>query len=133
MFSQHEKNTIYINFNTEVKNCQYKDLKLKWFKKEGLQFNLCGKGVFLFKNAQKSDTLNILKLDDYPITTMEEVDQKVKDFRYKKYGKRPLDENDKAYQFYNKNDIFRTYLIEVIGDCKIVIYPVIWRNQDIID
>jgi len=133
MFSQYEKEIIYINFNHEVQNCKYENLKLKWFKKEGLQFNLCGKGVFLFPSVKKSDTLSICQLKEYRITSIESVKQKVKNFRYKTYKKSPPDENDKAYQFYNKNDIFETYLIEILNNDKFVVYPVHWRNQNVID
>lgn len=133
MFSQYEKDTIYINFNHEVQNCSYKNLKMKWFKNEGLQFNLCGRGVFLFQRNKNSDTISTRQLKDYYITSIEDVAQKVKDFRYKTYKRSPPEENAKAYQFYNKNDIFETYLIEIISDCRFVVYPVQWRNQNIID
>lgn len=134
-FSQYEykKEKIYLNFNKEIKNCPYNDIKLKWFKKEGLQFNLCGGGVFLFPKGKKADTLCLTKFKNYPVTTMNEVEQKVKAFRYKTYKKSPPHKEDKAYQFYNKNDIFKTYLIEVIGDGRFVVYPVNWRKQDVIE
>lgn len=133
LFSQYSKEVIYLNFNNEIENCVYKNIKQKWSKPEGIQFNLCGKSVLLFENGKKADTLCIIHVKDYPITTMEEVDKIVKDFRLKTYKKRPPNKNDKLYQAYTKNDIFKTYLVEIIEDDKFVIYPVIWRNQNIID
>ena len=132
-FSQYSEEVIYLFYNNEIENCLYKNIKQKWSKPEGIQFNLCGKSVLLFENGKSADTLCIKHVKDYPITSMEEVEKKVKDFRLKTYKKRPPNKNDKLYQAYTKNDIFKTYLIEIIGDDKFVIYPVIWRNQNITD
>jgi len=130
MFSQYAKDTIYLNVS---KDCNFETFKLKWMKPEGLQFNLCGNAVFLFAKGEHADTLWMDKLDLYAISTFKDVNQKAKDFRYKTYKKNPPNENDKAYQFYNKNDIFETFLIETINDKQFVVYPVKWRNQNVID
>ena len=134
MFSQIEKDTIYLKFESNSSSSPaYKGIKFYKNDEKGLVFNLLTKGSLLYSYEKKSDTLPIKFLPDYPIITIKGVEQKVKDFRYKTYGKSPLGENDKAYQFYNKNDIFETFLIEILGNFKFVVYPVSWRNQDIID
>ncbi|WP_192502057.1 hypothetical protein, partial [Flavobacterium sp. PL002] len=52
--------------------CHY-DFPLKRNIEEGIQFNLCAKAIFLWKN--KSDTLSICKLEDYKIVTFEEIEK----------------------------------------------------------
>jgi len=135
MFSQYQKEIIFLRFkeNTEEKEPYYRGIKFYSENEKGIVFNLLTEGSLLFGDHKKSDTLSICQLKDYPITSIEGVEQKVKDFRYKTYKKSPPDENDKAYQFYNKNDIFETYLIEILNNDKFVVYPVHWRNQNVID
>lgn len=127
-----QKDTIYLIFNKEEK-C---DRRLKFYRKKekGIIFNLhCKKnGSLLFPNKFKADTLYIKHLSDYKISTMLDVTKKVKDFRYKTYKKRPKSDHAKLYQGYDNNDIFQTYIIEIISAKQFVIYPVIWRNQRII-
>ena len=52
-------------------------------------------------------------------------------FRESTFGKEPANEDDKLYQFYDRNDIFETYLIEIISKNHFVIYSVKWRNQQV--
>ncbi len=85
--------------------------------------------VFIFQSQAQAQESDIFK--DWKI--LEGVEKKVKDFRFKTYKKRPKNKDDKLYQAYDKNDIFKTYLIEVISKEKFVLYPVIWRNQGIIE
>ena len=125
------KETVYLNFSEVKNNCIHKDLKDKMKKKNGTQFNLCGKAILLFKNTSKSDTLCYKHINDYKTSTMEDVNEKVKEFRYRTYKKKPKSGHDKLYQAYNNNDIFETYIIEIISEEKFVLYPVIWRNQRI--
>jgi len=88
-------------------------------------------GSLLFKNTSKSDTLVLWQLKNYKITTTEEVEEKIIFFRRNTYRKLPLKNTDKTYQFYHRNDLFITYLIEVLREeNKFIIYPVIWRNQE---
>ncbi len=130
IFSQYKKEVIYLKFEENSKDkTYYRGIKFYNKDEKGIVFNLLSKGSLLFPDKEKADTLCIPHLTDYPITTMEEVEKKVKDFRLKTYKKRPPNKNDKLYQAYTKNDIFKTYLIEIIGDDKYVIYPVTWRNQ----
>ena len=130
VYSQYEKDTVYLKLQKE---CNIQDLILKWKKTEGIQFNLCGSAVFLFSNEGHADTLSLDKLDLYTISSIKEVEQKIKEFRYKTYKKSPPNKNDKAYQFYTRNDIFETFLIEILNEKEFVVYPVKWRNQNVID
>ncbi len=133
IFSQYSKEVIYLKLN--IDNECFRKMKFYKSDEKGIVFNLLckGNGSFLFPDKEKADTLCIKHIKDYPITTMEQVDKKVKDFRLKTYKKRPPNKKAKLYQAYTKNDIFKTYLIEIIGDDKFVIYPVTWRNQNITD
>ncbi len=124
------KDTIYLDFNFYKKNCKHLDLldKLKWKKKEGIQFNFCGKAVFIFPKGNVPDTLCYKHLKDYPITKIENIDSlvqkwqnKTKPLLIKKYGI-PYPNT------VNKNNMFVTYIIEKFKD-YFVLYRVYWRNQ----
>jgi hypothetical protein len=88
-------------------------------------------GSCLFRDKSKSDTLMIDSLKKYKVLRMVDIKKKVKDFREKTYKKLPMKSNRKLYQAYDNNDIFETFLIEIISKDKFVIYPVFWRNQRI--
>lgn len=125
-----KKETIYLKF--EKNNGKFPKYRcLKFPNKKGIVFNLCKGGSLLFSNKFKSDTLCYKHIKDYKTSTMEDILKKVKDFRVKTYKKRPKSDNDKLYQAYDNNDIFKTYIIEVINEKKFILYPVIWRNQRI--
>lgn len=125
-----QKDTIYLYFNHYKDNCIYKDLEkdLKINNRRGIQFNLCGKAILFYKNIDKLDTLCYKHIDDYNISTIVDIEKKVREFRYKTYKKMPKNKNEKLYQAYDKNDIFITFLIEKINNKQFVIYPVTWRN-----
>lgn len=131
LFAQYQEDTIYLNYNSYAKDCNEDNLKQKWVKSEGIQFNLCGEAVLLHENNKRADTLPLSSLNNYPITTINEVEEQVQDFRRATHKKRPPESDEKLYQAYTKNDIFKTYLIEIINDCQFVIYPVKWRTQNV--
>lgn len=133
-FSQYEKDTIYLKFEKNSgEEPYYRGVKSYNKQEKGTIFNLIPSGSLLLPQGKKADTISIEKMDSYTISTMKEVEQRVKEFRHKTYKKSPESKDAKAYQFYNKNDIFETFLIEIIDDCRFVVYPVCWRNQNIID
>lgn len=120
-----EKKTIYIQFKLD-KNCPENK---KFFNEDenGTVFNIYCEtgGSFLWKN--RSDTLSICKLKNYKIVNFEEIEKLEKQWRIdnkkamiKKFGK--------IYPRYNKNGIFKIYLIEIIDEKEFVVYPVEWRN-----
>lgn len=125
----YEKDTIYMLFERK-KNFKepYKGIKFYSKEEKGTIFNDTLKGSFIFKNTSISDTINIVNLSNYNITNHIYVDNKTNEFQEKYAQKLPLKRNQKLYKFYNKNDIFQTYLIEIL-DNKFVVYPVLWRNQ----
>jgi len=124
------KETVYLNFKKNKKNHpKYRCVKFQ--DEKGIIFNPCNGGSLLFPKNAKSDTLCYKHIKDYKISTMEDVNEKVKEFRYRTYKKKPKSGHDKLYQAYNNNDIFETYIIEIISEEKFVLYPVIWRNQRI--
>lgn len=118
-----------------VEGYDYKNnVKFKIFKNDGIMFNLYCEHAFLQTKSIKFDTLSIDSLKNFKISTHDDVEKLVKEFRRKTYKKFPKHKNEKLYQAYNNNDLFNTFLIEILNDKKkIVIYPVIWRNQDIIE
>jgi hypothetical protein len=122
-----EKKTIYLNF-TEYLNCKY-DFELKKNVSNGIQFNLCSKAIFLY-NTLSSDTLNLDKLKKYKISSFEEVEKQEKQWRVEN-KKALIKKFGKLYPPFNKNGIFKTYLIEILDDKRFVVYPVEWRNLDI--
>ena len=142
-----EKKTIYLEFKFE-KNCSRKQ-KFFYEEENGIVFNLfCEKnGSFLYKTKldtlpenivtdhkisplEKSDTLAINKFTNYKIASLEEVEILEKEWRIKN-KKAMIKKFGKIYPWYNKNGIFKTYLIEIINDKQFVIYPVEWRGEDV--
>lgn len=134
LFSQKLKQkTIYVKFDID-KNCQIPQ-KFFYEKESGIVFNYLycnnieGKGKsFLWQS--KSDTLPISKLPNYKFSTLEDIEVLEKRWRVvnkkklmKKYGK--------LYPRFDKNKIFKTFLIEKINDSQFVIYNVKWRGEDI--
>ncbi|QHI35167.1 hypothetical protein IMCC3317_05130 [Kordia antarctica] len=128
-----KKDKIYLDFSHYKENCEHSDLAkhLKVEKKEGLQFNLCGKAVFLHPFEYKSDTINNKYLSNYSLSKIEEIDQliinwhrKTKPLFIKKFGE--------VYpKTTNKNNMFETYLIEKFNNDCFILYQVYWKNQEI--
>ena len=126
-----QQKTIFIKFEID-KNCQIPQ-KFYYEKENGIVFNylycnnIRGRS-FLWQS--KSDTLPISKLANYKFSTLEDIEVIEKKWRVenktnliKKYGK--------LYPRFDKNKIFKTYLIEKINDSEFVIYNVKWRGEDI--
>lgn len=125
--SIYPKDTIFIKFEEKNKN-------KKWYgnygygnnKRYGLLFNLKDTNdqslSFFSEKERKFDTLCYKHLKNYLFSNLKEI----KDKRYKWVfeNKRPPA---------NKNGVFQTYLIEIISKEQFVIYPVIWRNEGVID
>lgn len=122
-----EKTIIYLNYTEYKLKCAY-DFPLKKNVEEGIQFNLCAKALFLF--VKNSDTLSLNKLVDYKISSFEDVEILEKKWRIKN-KKAMIKKFGKIYPRYNKNGIFKTYLIEIINEKQFVIYPVEWREEDV--
>lgn len=133
VYSQYKKDTIYLKFITNTGEEPYYRGAKSTTQKGDIIFNLIEKGSLLYLKGNRADTLKVGKLNRFTISTFKDIEKKVKEFRYKTYKKSPPSQNDKAYQFYNKNDIFETLLIELINDNQFVVYPVKWRNQNVID
>jgi hypothetical protein len=131
----YEKDTIYLRFEeNDGSKERYRGIKYFSEKEQGIVFNHLKSGSFLFRKSFKSDTLNLKYLNEYDILTPKQVIKLEEIFREKMRNKLPKTKYDKLYQFYNKNDIFQTYLIESTNDEKrFVVYPVIWRNQEKIE
>jgi hypothetical protein len=128
-----KKDTVYLDFSQYKEICKHSDLDpfLKIEKKEGLQFNLCGKAIFLHAAKDKPDTIDNIYLSNYPITQIDDIDQLINDWRKKtkpllkkKYGEIFPNTN-------NKNNMFETYLIEKQNNNNFILYRVYWKNQEI--
>jgi hypothetical protein len=127
----YSKEKIYLLF--EKNDGSYPNFRCKKFNtKKGINFNLCNTGSLLFSKDSKSDTLDISFLESYSITSDDELKNKISEFRRKTYKKLPPKPNSKLYQAYDNNDIFETYLIEIINQKQFVVYPVFWRNQGVV-
>lgn len=77
--------------------------------------------------TSKADTLEINKIKNYKILNLEDVKKLETEGRGKilNYYKR---KNITNHRPITKNDIFKTYLIEIINEKQFVIYPVKWKN-----
>ena len=56
---------------------------LKWKKRNGIQFNLCGKAIFIYPENEKSDTLAIKHLKNYNISKIDDLDSLMSYWREK--------------------------------------------------
>jgi len=126
-FSQKiEPITIYIEFKLD-KKCPG-DQKFYYDREEGTVFNLyCDKGgSFLWKS--KSDTLSISCLQNYKVSSLEEIE--VLEKQWRKKNRKILKKKFGEYCCppYDKNGIFQTFLIEIINHDQLVLYPVEWRG-----
>lgn len=128
-FTQNHKKDIYLKFE-EKENC---DRRMKFYNKseKGIVFNLCCEkdGSVLFSENSRADTLNIKKLDSFEIQSMKEIKASDKNIQEDMLDKSQKSKDAKLPKAYNRNDFFNTYLIEIINQDKIVVYPVSWRHQ----
>ena len=120
--SPYPKDTIFILFDNDL------------HEKKILKHPEHGKNIY-FKNLDvyynlnyKSDTLPIQQLSNYHFSDMPEIKKKVIDWVEKKYAGQKYKPHP-----WSKNSVFHTYLIEVISEDAFVVYPVIWRNEGVID
>lgn len=133
--SKYPKDTIYIKFEKKIGN-------KKWYgnygygknKKQGTLFNLKDtnkKSMSFFSGKEQNiDTLCIKHLKNYKFLNLKEIRKKEiawVDLTYAKSKYKPYTGGGL------RNGAFQTYLIEVISNEKFVIYPVIWRNEGVID
>ncbi|SHG74935.1 hypothetical protein SAMN05444483_1273 [Salegentibacter echinorum] len=128
--SVYPKDTIYVMFkkneaNRKITNWDYK-------KKNGVYFSIKDKSSkhlsLFYPYTKKADTLCIEKLKEYCFSDLKEIEEKKNNWINKKF-------EGLKYKPYtsSKNGVFRTYLIEIISEGEFVKYPVIWRNEGVID
>ena len=133
LYSQNvKKEKVYLLFNDYSDNCSNNNIKdkLKWFKKEGLQFNLCDKEVFINKTGMRKDTLCIWHLNDYKTTKESELKSLEK--KWRKKNERKLKEKYILYKQLDRNAVFDINIIEKINESQIVIYEVEFRNEGVV-
>jgi hypothetical protein len=88
-------------------------------------------GNFIYQT--KSDTLSLVNLKKFKITTDEEIKKIEKKWRDQKFieYKKSREKHPFPIHTFDKNYIFDTYLIEIISENKFVVYPVKWRGEGI--
>lgn len=88
-------------------------------------------GNFIYQT--KSDTLSLINLKKFKITTAEEIKKIEKKWREQKFieYKKSKEKYPLPIHTFDKNYIFETYLIEIISENKFVVYPVKWRGEGI--
>ena len=128
--SIYPKDTIYVNYKKKIYNKKrqgnynYRNNKLSgifFYLKDSI--NRVNKGMSLFYDSnQKTDTLCMKHLKDYNFSDLKEINRKRNKWIFD--NKRPPAD---------RNGVFQTYLIEIISKDFFVIYPVIWRNEGVID
>lgn len=126
---KYPKDTIFIKFkDTVFRNPNMEAKSIHNFEgNKGIKFWWKGKWMF-YDNDQNTDTLCIKHLKDYHFSDLKEIRQKEINWVNKKYA----NSNYRPYTG-SKNAVFQTYLIEIISKEKFVVYPVIWRNEGVID
>jgi len=134
--SIYPKDTIYIAFKNNKK--WFGDYGYDENKRTGILFNLKDKNnksiSFFFDENQKTDTLCHKHLKNFHFSNLKEIRKKEIAWVDRKYA------NSKYKQFKGgglRNAAFQTYLVEIISKEnseitsieKLIIYPVIWRND----
>lgn len=120
------KDTIFVKFEHKPGTKNWNAKFERDFKKNaGVFFNLeskVGDMALFYSYNQRADTLCIQHLKDYHFSDLDEINEKRNKWIFE--NKRPPA---------NKNGVFQTYLIEVISKEYFVKYPVIWRNEGVVD
>ncbi len=105
----------------------YSDALGKKFVNEGgINFNLY-KNYFTHKKSHSRDTLSICKLENYTITKESEL--KEKEIAWRKENEAFLKKYFGGVWVIDRNGVFDPYIIEKIGNGKIVVYEVEFRNE----
>lgn len=125
--SLYPKDTIFIKFENIIKNKKWLGkYKFENNEYEGILFNIRNddnKWMTLFySSTNKIDTLCSKHLKEYTFSNLTEIQEKRTKWIFE--NKRPPA---------NRNGVFQTYLIESISKDYFVIYPVIWRNEGVVD
>lgn len=124
MFSQNHsfpKDTIYVQYEDRKEHSWNDKFERIYDDQNGIYFNVeqkKGDMALFYPFDKKSDTLSINCLNTYQFSNRNEIDKKREEWIFD-HDRPPL----------YKNDIFQTYVIEVISEDKIVKYPVVWRNE----
>ena len=117
--TKYPKDTIYIKFDSSK------------HKKKNLDHPEFGKSIYFWKLGVyydykfPPDTLCTKHLKEYEFSDLKEIEEKERKYYKKRFGGNPW--------IKNKNAVFQTFLIEIISKEKFVVYPVIWRNEGVID
>ncbi|WP_221259282.1 hypothetical protein [Flavobacterium okayamense] len=137
-FGQKNTNKIKVYVKLEIDDTCFRKQKFFSEEEQGIIFNnQCKSGdSFLFKKTSTSDTICITKLKKYKISSSAKIKEIEKKWRKDKFTE--VQQKNKRegrltlpYHTFDKNYIFETYLIEKISDDKFVVYPVIWRGQNV--
>lgn len=120
------KDTIYVKYenreNTKKWPGKFED---KYNGECGIFFNVVDQnkeGMALFyPYSERSDTINIKKLQRYDFLNLKDINKKRNKWIFD-HNRPPRD----------RNGVFQTYLVEEISEDRMVIYPVIWRNEGVI-
>ncbi len=127
--SKYPKDTIYIKYEHKVGQKKWNmKFKYKYENLKGFYFNIehiKGDMALFYNMKEKNDTLCFKHLKDYTFLNLKEIERREKEYYKKRFGGNPW--------IKNKNAVFHTYLVEVISKEKIVVYPVIWRSQGIVE
>ncbi|MEM6720633.1 MAG: hypothetical protein AAF611_14995 [Bacteroidota bacterium] len=126
------KDKIYLDFSYYKQTCEHQDLSqhLKIQKKEGIQFNLCGKALFFNPAKHKPNTIDNKYLSNYPFTKLEDVDKLVANWQRKTELILVKEYGSSFLKTTNKNNMFETYLIEKLDNDCFVLYRVYWKHQE---
>jgi hypothetical protein len=104
-----------------------KALGKKFIDGDGLKFNLLGRAPFIHTKSHTRDTLSICDLKNYPLTKESELKEKEKEWRKK--NQYFLEKYFGGVWVIDRNGVFNPYIIEEIGNGKIVVYQVDFRNE----
>lgn len=137
-FSQKNNEQLKIYIKLEIDSSCFRKQKFYSNEEKGIIINnKCLSGdSFLFSDKSKADTICMSKLNKYKISSIDEIKKTEKKWRKEKF-KEVQEKNKKEGKYtlpihtFDKNYIFKTYIIEVISEEKFILYPVMWRGEGI--
>ena len=124
---KYPKDTVYLKYSHDIKDNWNAKFSRDYRGKSGIYFNIKledGNVVLFYNKEESSDTLDITNLKCFPLVkSVKKITE-----RHQRWLKKPYHEKSKPP--IDKNGAFETFVIEELNNRKIVVYPVIWRNEE---
>ena len=121
-----EKETLYFDFNSENVSCPY-NLRFVIERDTTVQFNLCGKLIFLYDKENKVDTISKAAFNNLKIVRANDIDSIRTAWFSRNDSILDIKYNNHRVPMPNQH-IFNPYVVVGYVDDCYVVYPVRWKS-----